>query len=199
MLRCVSIFDSILWTRCLLQRLNVPSGFSIFKVILAFIGFDFLRLLFICFFRYNVLRQFLFPCSSFQKKLRGDMRARYDISSILLRRSFFFLFFFVRSIAWTQLHACCCFFPKTSYLKAKGAWWKKVWPKKPLCSWGCQLRYLTTVMLYKIFPLFPFTNMYILRFFLHIKDILSVVLDSFLWFSWQLYLSDNQFFCKKLD
>ena len=98
-LRCVSIFDSILWTRCLLQRLNVSSGFSIFKVILAFSGFDFLRLLFICLFRYNVLRQFLFPCSSFQKKLRGDMRARYDISSILLRRSFFFC-----SSLFAQLH-----------------------------------------------------------------------------------------------
>jgi len=97
-LRCISVFDSILWTSCLLQRLNVSSGFSVFKAILAFSGFDFLRLLFICFFRYNVLRQFLFPCSSFQKKLRGDMRARYDISSIL-QCFFFFLFFFVRSIA----------------------------------------------------------------------------------------------------
>ena len=89
-LRCVSVFDSILWTRCLLQRLNVSSGFSVFKVILAFSGFNrFLRLLFICFFRYNG-KQFLFPCSSFQKKLQGDMRARYDISSIL-QCFFFFL------------------------------------------------------------------------------------------------------------
>ena len=40
-LRCVSVFDSILWTRCLLQRLNVSSGFSVFKVILAFVCFSF--------------------------------------------------------------------------------------------------------------------------------------------------------------
>lgn len=166
-LRCVSVFDSILWTRCLLQRLNVSSGFSVFKVILAFSGFNFLRLLFICFFRYNG-KQFLFPCSSFQKKLQGDMRARYDISSILQC-----FFFFCSSIAWTQLpHACFCFIPidrcscqstKTFYLKAKGTWWKKVWPKRALCSWGYQLRYLTTVTLHKIFPLFSFTNMYIPR------------------------------------
>lgn len=86
---CVSIFDSFLWTRCVLQRLYVSSGFSIFKVILAFSGFDVLCLLFICFFRYNVVRQFLFPCSPFQKKRRGDMRSRYDISLILLRCFFF--------------------------------------------------------------------------------------------------------------
>lgn len=96
-LRCVSVFDSILWTRCLLQRLNVSSGFSVFKVILAFSGFNFLRLLFICFFRYNG-KQFLFPCSSFQKKLQGDMRARYDISSILQ------CFFFFCSSLFAQLH-----------------------------------------------------------------------------------------------
>lgn len=86
---------------------------------------------------------------------------------------FLFLFFFVRSIAWTQLpHACFCFIPidrcscqstKTFYLKAKGTWWKKVWSKRALCSLGCQLRYLTTVTLYKIFPLFSLTNMYIPR------------------------------------
>ena len=96
-LRCVSVFDPILWTRCLLQRLNVSSGFSVFKVILAFSGFNFLRLLFICFFRYNG-KQFLFPCSSFQKKLQGDMRARYDISSILQ------CFFFFCSSLFAQLH-----------------------------------------------------------------------------------------------
>lgn len=40
---------------------------------------------------------------------------------------------------------------------------KKGLIKRALCSWGCQLRYLTTVTLHKIFPLFSFTNMYIPR------------------------------------
>lgn len=199
MLRCVSIFDSILWTRCLLQRLNVPSGFSIFKVILAFIGFDFLRLLFICFFRYNVLRQFLFPCSSFQKKLRGDMRARYDISSILLRRSFFFC-----SSLFAQLHEpnytrAVVFSPRHPIWKPKEPDEKRFDLKSPYVLEAVNWDISRLLCCTKYFPCFLLQICIFSDFFLHIKDILSVVLDSFLWFSWQLYLSDNQFFCKKLD
>ena len=205
-LRCVSVFDSILWTRCLLQRLNVSSGFSAFKVILAFSGFNFLRLLFICFFGYNG-KQFLFPCSSFQKKLQGDMRSRYDISSILQ------CFFFFCSSLFAQLHEpnyhtrafffipidrCSWQSTKTFNVKAKGTWWKKVWSKGPFVLEAVNWDISRLLRCTKYFPCFLLQICIFrditLQFFLHFKDILSIVLDSFLWFPWQLYLSDNQLF-----